>query len=188
MEYIAVILLAAASFGMFWLIDKGFAKVFRNQAQHRSGLAIRQNKRYGTFGLILSVLGIASMLAAAEGWIMLAAGGIILVVGVGLIVYYLTFGVFYDEDGFVYTTFGKKSVTYAYKDIKAQSLYTSAANVIIELHMADGATVHISANLQHAYDFMDKAFAAWLVQTGRKQEDCPFYDPDNSCWFPPMEG
>ena len=97
-------------------------------------------------------------------------------------------GVFYDEDGFVYTTFGKKSVTYAYKDIKAQSLYTSAANVIIELHMADGATVHISANLQHAYDFMDKAFAAWLVQTGRKQEDCPFYDPDNSCWFPPMEG
>ena len=25
---------------------------------------------------------------------------------------------------------------------------------------------------------------AWLAQTGKKKEDCPYYDPDNSCWFP----
>ena len=28
----------------------------------------------------------------------------------------------------------------------------------------------------------------WLEQTGRRQEDCGFYDPANSCWFPPVEG
>ena len=189
MQYIAVILIGAAAFGVFWLIDKGFTKLFRSQAQHMSGLAIRLNKRYCSFGLILSVLGIASMLASTkEGWIMLAAGGIILLVGVGLIVYYMTFGVFYDDQGFVYTTFGRKSTTYMYKDIKGQMLYNSSDNTIIELHMSDGKTVHLSASLENTYGFMDKAFACWLQQTGRKQEDCDFYDPDNSCWFPTMGG
>ena len=27
----------------------------------------------------------------------------------------------------------------------------------------------------------------WLAQTGKRKEDCDFYDPDNSCWFPPAE-
>ena len=188
MEYIAVILLAAVAFGVFWLIDKGFTRLFRNQAQHKSGLSIRLNKRYGAFGLILSVLGIALMLASArEGWILLAAGGLVLLVAIGLIVYYLTFGVFYDEKGFVYTQFGKKSRTYTYAQIKGQMLYNSGGNIIIELHMTDGHTVHISALLGNVYDFMDKAFAGWLQQTGRKQEECAFYDPENSCWFPNME-
>lgn len=189
MQYIAVVLIAAAAFGAFWLIDKGFTKLFRSQAQHMSGLAVRLNKRYCSFGLIMSVLGVASMLAASrEGWIMLAAGSIILLVGIGLIVYYMTFGVFYDEKGFVYTTFGKKSTTYAYGDIQGQMLYNSAGNIIIELHMTDDRTVHLSASLENTYAFMDKAFAGWLQQTGRKQEDCDFYDPKNSCWFPNMEG
>ena len=189
MQYLAVVVVAALSFGCFWLIDKGFTKLFRSQAQHMSGLSVRLNKRYGSFGLILIVLGVASMLAAAkEGWVMLAAGGIILVVGVGLVVYYMTFGIFYDDRGFVYTTFGKKSATYAYKDIKGQMLYTGSGNIIIELHMQDGNTIHINASLENANAFMDKAFACWLQQTGRKQEQCDFYDPENSCWFPRVGG
>ena len=188
MEYVAVVLVAAVAFGVFWLIDKGFTRLFRSRAQHMSGLSIRLSKRYGSFGLILSVLGVATMLAATkEGWIMLAAGGLILLVGVGLIVYYMTFGIFYDDKGFVYSSFGKKSATYTYGQIRGQMLYNSSGNIIIELHMADGRAVHISANLENAYQFMDKAFAGWLQQTGRRQEDCDFYDPDNSCWFPNME-
>ena len=188
MEYIAVALVAAAAFGVFWLIDKGFTKIFRSKAQHMSGLSIRLSKRYGSFGLIIAVLGIACMLAAArEGWVMLAAGAVITLVGAGLIVYYMTFGIFYDDKGFVYTSFGKKSVTYTYRQIKGQMLYNSSGNIVIELHMTDGKAVHISAGLENAYHFMDKAFAGWLQQTGRRQEDCDFYDPDNSCWFPNME-
>ena len=44
-------------------------------------------------------------------------------VGIGLTVYYMTFGVFYDEDTFLYSTFGKKSVTYRYGQIREQRLY-----------------------------------------------------------------
>lgn len=189
MEYIGVLVVAAIAFGVFFLMDKGFTKLFRSQAQHQSGLAIRVNKRYCSFGLILSVLGIGSMFASAtEGTIMLAAGSLILLVGIGLIVYYMTFGVFYNEDGFVLTTFGKRSTTYRYEQIKGQMLYNSSGNIVVELHMDDGRTFHLPTTMEGVYSFMDRAFDRWCVQTGRKPEDCDFHDPDNSCWFPSVEG
>ena len=47
MEYLAVIIFAALVFGLCFLVDKGFTKLFRNQAQHHSGQAVRLNKKYG---------------------------------------------------------------------------------------------------------------------------------------------
>ena len=55
---ILILLVAAAVFGVCFLVDKAFAKLFRSKAQHRSGKAVRANKRYGLFGVILLVLGI----------------------------------------------------------------------------------------------------------------------------------
>ena len=48
MEFIPVILFAGLVFLACWLVDKGFTKLFRSQAQHRSGLSVRPNKRYGS--------------------------------------------------------------------------------------------------------------------------------------------
>ena len=189
MEDIAVLLVAAVSFGVFFLIDKAFTAIFRSQAQHKSGLAVRLNKRYCSFGLILSVLGIGSMLASVhEGWIMLLAGGIILLVGAGMITYYMTFGVFYDSDGFVLTTFGKKSTSYRYHQIKGQMLYNSSGNIVVELHMTDGRAFHLPVTMDGVYGFMDCAFEGWCQQNSKQKDQCDFYDPDNSCWFPNMEG
>ena len=188
MKWIPVIIVAALTFGVLFLLDKGFTKLFRNQAQHKSGCAVRLNKRYASFGLILCVLGIASMLSApGEGWIMLAAGGIILAVGIGLVIYYMTFGVFYNEDSFVLTTFGRKSRVYFYKQIKGQVLYNSSGNIVIELHMDDGRTFHLPVSLDGVYPFMDHAFARWCEQSGIAEEDCDFHDPSQSCWFVNME-
>lgn len=188
MEYVAVVIVAALVFGACFLIDKGFQKLFRNQQEHQSGLAVRLNKKYGSIGLIVAVLGVAAVFAGfSDGWVLAAGGCLLILVGLGLVVYYMTFGVFYDTDTFILTTFGKHSTTYAYQDIKAQQLYNSYGNTLIELHMTDGRTVQLQAGMDGAYAFLDHAFAAWLQQTGRKQEDCAFHDPQNSCWFPPME-
>ena len=189
MEYIAVIVIAAVVIGLCFLVDKGFTKLFRSQAQHRSGKAVRLNKRYGSIGLILTAFGVAVLFAGMnKDMLLLICGAILIPVGIGLVVYYMTFGVFYDDDGFVLTTFGKRSATYAYRDILGQKLYLSAGNVIlIELYLQDGRTFQLQSVMEGAFDFMDKAFAAWLRQTGKKREDCPFYDPQNSCWFPPVE-
>lgn len=182
-----IALVIGGTFLLCWLVDKGFAKAFRSQPQHTSGRSVRLNKYYGVAGVILAVLGVAAVFAGlSDTWILSAGGGMLILLGIGLSVYYLSFGVFYDGDSFVFTTFGKKSTTYLYKDIAGQQLYNSYGNIVIELHMADGRTVQLHASMTGVYPFLDAAFDAWLRQTGKQKEECTFHDPDNSCWFPPV--
>lgn len=189
-EYIAVIIVAAAVFGFCFLVDFIFKKIFRSQSQHRSGTAVRLNKRYGSIGLILIVFGLAALfMAMQEGWLFICGSILVMSVGVGLVVYYMTFGIFYDDESFVLTTIGKKSATYRYADIQGQQLYvTTGGGVVVEIYLSDGRTFQIQSAMAGGYAFLDKAFYAWLRQTGRTQEECDFYDPANSCWFPNMEG
>ena len=185
-EYIALAIVAGAVIGVCVLVDWLFKKIFRSQSQHQSGTAVRLNKRYGTAGLILLVFGVSVLFVGIpDNWQFIVASVLFMVVGAGLVVYYLSYGVFYDEDSFVLTTFGKKSKTYAYKNIQGQQLYvTTGGGVVVEIYMDDGRTFQIQSAMTGGFEFLDKAFSAWLRQTGRKQEDCEFYDPDNSCWFP----
>ena len=188
MNIVTILIIAALVFGVCFLIDKGFTKLFRSKAQHKSGKSVRLNKRYGAFGLILFALGVAAIFAGIPSNLLLIIGGIVVgVVGIGLIVYYMTFGIFYDEDSFILMTFGKKDKTYQFKDICTQQLFNSSGNIIIELNLSDGRSVHVHGNMEGTYPFMDAAFFGWLRQTGREKEDCPFYDPENSCWFPKVE-
>ena len=188
MQYIAVAIVAAMVFGLCYVVDRVFTKIFRSQSQHHSGKAVRLNKRYGSVGLILFALGVAAVLAGlSQNWLFIAGGVLLILLGIALVVYYMTFGVFYDSDSFVLTTFGKRSTTYMYKDILGQQLYITGANqVLVELYLNDGRTFQLQSQMSGAYPFLDHAFAAWLRQTGRQQEECSFYDPKNSCWFPPV--
>ena len=183
-----VILVVLGTFALCFAVDKGFTKIFRGKKEHQSGLSVKLNKKYGLVGIVLAVLGIGALLAGIrEGSGLLMVGGpIVSVMGIGLVVYYMSFGSFYDEDSFILTTFGKKSMTYRYAEIKAQQLYNASGAIIIELHLTDGRTVQLQASMEGAYAFMDKAFFRWLEQTGRVQEECEFFDPQNSCWFPPV--
>ena len=118
--------------------------------------------------------------------VLLFGGGFVIVLGIALVLYYLSTGLFYDEESFIYLSFGKKSVTYHYRDIQSQQLYNAQGNLMVELYMTDGKSVYVHANMVGAYDFLDKAFSGWCAQRGIAAEDCPFHDPSNSCWFPPV--
>ncbi|MBE6924499.1 MAG: hypothetical protein E7466_04585 [Ruminococcaceae bacterium] len=190
MGWIPMVVIAGVTFGLCFLVDRLFTKTFRGKKQHESGLAVRLNKKYGAFGLILFALGVAAIFAGinGSGWPIIVGGSVVLLLGVGLVVYYLTFGVYYDDEGFVLTTFGKRSTTYRYEQIQGQLLYNSYGNILIELHMEDGRTVGLQAGMKGVYPFMDKAFYKWCAQKGLEPGDCDFHDPDNSLWFPMMEG
>ena len=189
MTFFLILLIAAAVFGLCFAVDKAFSKLFRSKAQHRSGRAVRANKRYGLFGVILSVLGVMAVcVGISDGSVLLWGGIIVLLMGVCLAVYYLSFGVFYDGETFLLSRFGKKEVTYRFSDIKGQKLYlVQGGNVVIELHMADGNTVSLQSTMDGVYPFLDTAFAAWCLQTGRDPQSCDFHDPSQSLWFPPVE-
>ncbi|MCI7808122.1 hypothetical protein MR626_02355 [bacterium] len=189
MEFIAIILVAAAVFGICYLVDKGFARAFRSKAQHRSGLAVRANKRYGIFGVILTALGVMALCAGiTDGAVLLVGGLIVLLMGLCLAAYYLSFGIFYDGESFLQSRFGKKDVTYYYRDIRGQKLYLiQGGNIVVELHMADGNVVSLQSAMDGVYPFLDTAFAGWCLQTGRDPQSCDFHDPSQSLWFPTVE-
>jgi hypothetical protein len=182
-------LIAAAVFGICYLVDKAFTKAFRSKAQHRSGKAVRAPKRYGIFGVLLTVIGILAIcVGITDGWVLLGGGIIVLLMGIGLAVYYLSFGVFYNDDSILYTRLGKKDVTYKYRQILGQKLYVvQGGSIVVELHMADGSAVSLQSTMDGVYPFLDAAFAGWCAQTGRDPEDCDFHDPSQSLWFPTVE-
>ena len=183
------IVVAAVVFGLCYLLDKGFQKTFRSKEQHRSGLAVRLNKMYSIMGLGLSVLGVCAIVNTSPQNPVLFYGGIfVLLMGLGLCVYHLSFGIFYDDDSFIYTSFGKKEISYRFSQIRSQKLYViTGGSLVVELHMQDGKAVSIQTTMNGAYPFLDAAFAAWCRQKGIAPESCTFHDPENHLWFPQEE-
>ncbi len=188
-QLIPIALVAAVIFGICYLVDKSFSRLFRSKAQHRSGLAVRANKRYGIFGVILTVLGIMAVcVGITDGPVLIWGGIIVLLMGIALAVYYLSFGIFYDGESLLLQRFGKKDVTYYYKEIVGQKLYlVQGGNIVVELHMADGSAVSVQSAFDGVYPFLDTAFAGWCLQTGRDPQSCNFHDPSQSLWFPTVE-
>lgn len=189
MEAIVILLVAALVFFLCWLVDRAFTRLFRNKAQQRSGMAVRANKRYGVFGVILSVLGILGIVAGTSNEALFTyAGIIVLLMGLGMAVYYLSFGIFYDGESFLVCRFGHKSQEHRFGDIVSQKLYVvTGGSTVIELGLKDGSVLSLQSTMDGVYPFMDTAFAAWCMQTGHKMEQCPFYDPSKSWWFPHEE-
>lgn len=187
MNLIVTLLVAGAVFALCYFVDKGFAKLFRSRAQHLSGLAVRANKRYGVFGVVLSALGIAGICMGSDR-VLLYSGLFVAALGVACAVHYLSFGIFYDGETFLISKFARASKEYAYRDIQGQKLYLiQGGNVVIEAHMADGAVVSLQSSMDGVYPFLDTAFAGWCLATGRDPQSCDFHDPSQSLWFPTVE-
>ena len=187
MPYLLVI---AATFGVMFLLDKGLTKLLRSRTQHRSGTAVRLKKHFGILSLSLMILG---ALAVINGLIetntaLLLGGLVILPGGAALGIYYLTHGIFYDDEGFLYTTFGNRSAEYRYADIAAQKLYEiQGGTLLVELHMADGTAVSVQGNMEGAPTFLDKAAHARMRQLGLNSHECQWFDETEGRWFPPVE-
>ena len=189
MEFFLLLLIVAAVFGICYGVDKGFTKLFRSKAQHLSGMAVRAQKKYGIFGLGLTIIGIMAIAAGVtQGTVLLIGGILVLLMGLGLIIYYLGYGVFYDGESLLFSYPFRKDRSYAFKDIVGQKLYLiQGGNVVIELHMKDGSTVSLQSTMEGVYPFLDTAFAGWCLATGRDPQSCDFHDPSKSLWFPSVE-
>ena len=186
MQAIVILLIAALVFAVCWGVDKLFIRLFRSKAQHRSGLAVRSSKRYGLFGVIFTVLGILGIFSGTGGdKILLYAGIVVMLMGIALAVHYLSFGIFYDGESFLLCRFGRKDREHRYDEIVSQKLYTiTGGSTVIELTLKDGSVLSLQSTMDGVYPFMDTAFAGWCLETGRRMEDCDFYDPSKSWWFP----
>lgn len=189
MQTVTILLVAAAVFGLCYLIDKTFTKKFRSKAEHMSGMAVRANKMYGVFGVVLIIIGIMALIVGIISSILLLIGGIVVLgMGAGLAIHYLGFGIFYDGETFLVSHPGKKSISHRYDEIKEQKLYLiQGGNILVELHLTDGSAVSLQSTMDGIYSFLDTAFAGWCLQTGRDPQSCDFHDPSKHWWFPHEE-
>ena len=187
MIYLVVI---AATFGVMFLLDKGLTKLFRSRDQHRSGTAVRLKKHFGILSLALMALGVLGIgtyftdksLALLVGSVLILPGGALLGI------YYLTHGIFYDDDTFLYVSFGNRSREYRYGEIRGQKLYEiQGGSLLVELHMADGTTVSVQGTMEGAPAFLDKAAHARMRQLGLNSHECDWFDEDKGQWFPSVE-
>jgi len=186
MELLPALIVAGVTLGLCFLVDKGFTRAFRSKKEHLSGTAVRAGKKYGIFGILFSMIGILAICNwASQGVILLIGGIVALLIGVFLCVYYLSFGIFYDEDSFLLSSLGKKSVSYRYGDIEKQQLYAvSGGSVVIELWLKDGNTVSLQSGMEGVYPFLDTAYIGWCHQRKIDPDRCDFHDPSKSWWFP----
>ena len=186
----AYLLVIAATFLVMFLLDRGLTKLFRSRDQHRSGTAVRLKKHYGILSLALMILGLLGIVTffTDRNLILLLGGILVLPGGAVLGIYYLTHGIFYDNDSFLYTSFGNRSVCCRYGDIQAQKLYEiQGGTLLVELHMADGRTVSVQTNMEGASTFLSKAAHARMRQLGLNSHECPWFDESKGQWFPPVE-
>ncbi len=184
-----ILIVAAVVFALCFGADKLFGKVFRGESQHKSGLSVRLARRYAVAGLLLCVLSalVLTNLVREYNILMLLAAIILAVTGICLIVYYLSFGIYYDDESFLLSVFGKPTVQYRYADITAQQLYQTAGGIVVELYLTDGRTVSLQQGMEGVYPFLDKACHARFRQLGINSHECEWFDESNSCWFPPKE-
>ena len=188
MQLIPLLLIAAVIFGICYLIDRIFSKLFRSKAQHRSGMAVRVSKTYGLIGTLLIILGILAIITPSTGYLLLVGGIIVLLMGTGLAGHYLTKGIFYDGESFLVSGLMKKGRTYTYREIKEQRLYLiQGGSIVIDLIMEDGSSVSLQSTMSGVYPFLDTAFAGWCLQTGKNPQSCDFHDPSKHWWFPHEE-
>ena len=139
--------------------------------------------------MVFFILGIVAISnGTSQGKLLFVGGFIVLFLGIIMAAYYLSFGIFYDDETFLVSSFGRKSLEYRYSDIQKQQLYVvSGGSVIVELWLKNGKTLSLQSGMEGVYPFLDHAFAAWCRQTGRRAEDCAFHDPAKSWWFPHEE-
>ena len=188
MQLIPLLLIAAVIFGICYLVDKIFSKLFRSKAQHRSCMAVRVSKTYGVIGTVLIIIGILAIITPDPSRLLLFGGIFVLLMGAALAAHYLTKGIFYDGESFLVTGLMKKGRTYTYRQISEQRLYLiQGGSIVIDLLMDDGSSVSVQSTMTGVYPFLDTAFAAWCLQTGKDPQSCDFHDPSKHWWFPHEE-
>ncbi len=184
------LIIVAATFGVMFLLDKGLTRLFRSRDQHRSGTAVRLKKHYGILSLALMALGVLGIVTwFTDRTLVLLAGGLLILPGGALLgVYYLTHGIFYDDESFLYVSFGNNAREYRYADITAQKLYEiQGGSLLVELYMVDGKTVSVQGTMEGAYAFLDKAAHARMRQLKLNSHECAWFDESQGRWFPPVE-
>lgn len=183
MKYILYILLIAVIFGLVALVDFVFGKLFPRLKAPKTAKAVRMPRYSFVLGILIVVLGIMGLLFYTEAdWFLRIGMVAAMVMGLYMTVNYISFGIFYDAEGFTYRTLTKKAVFYRYSDITGQRSFLARSGLNTSLLMGE-TEIPLNGAMKGLPDFMSYAFFAWCRETGR-DPDQQEYDPTTLRYFP----
>lgn len=184
MKYVLYLLLIAFIFGLIALVDFLFQKFFPKNGTVKTGNAVRMPRYSFILGLIMALLGLMGLLYIPRKTEMFLWFGcwVVMVMGAYLLVNFCRFGIFYDEDQFIYRTLTKKARTYRYADIQGQRSFLARSGYNTTLYV-DGDELQLYAVMQGLDGFLNKAFFRWCAQTGT-DPDTVENDPSMLLFFP----
>ena len=184
MKYVLYLLFIGVIFGLIALVDFLCRKLFHKSSTVHPGSAVRMPRYSFMLGLIMSLLGLMGLLyipRQSERFLWFGCW-VVLVMGAYLLVNFCRFGIFYDEDQFVYRTLTKKARTYRYADIQGQRSFLARSGYNTTLYV-DGDEIQLYAAMQGLDSFLNKAFFRWCAQTGT-DPDTVENDPSMLVFFP----
>lgn len=186
MIYVLYFLLIAVIFGLIALIDFVFRKLFPKPEVMKSGNVVRMPRYSFILGLIISFFALVGLLYLPMDEKLLWWGcWLVLLMGAYLLVNFWRFGIFYDDEGFIYRSLFQKARRYAYKDIRSQRSILARSGVNTTLYVGEDALQLYSA-MQGLSDFLHKAFYRWCDETGT-DPDTVENNPAMLHYFPESE-
>jgi len=187
MQYVLYFLLVAVVFGLVALVDLLLKKLFPKDPARGFAQAVRMPRYSAIFGILMTLLSVIALLfLPLKGETFLLIGCVVvLVMGVYLLTSYCRFGIFYDEEQFVYRTLTRRAKTYRYADIEAQQTFVAKSGLNTTLYVA-GDEIQLYGAMQGLGDFLNKAFFRWCDQQGLDPDTVP-HDPSVLQYFPPVE-
>ena len=183
MKYVLYLLLIAVIFGLVALVDFVFGKLFPKSKVKKTAKAVRMPRYSFIVGILIVFLCVIGLLFYTQADLFLRIGMVIaMVMGLYMAVNYISFGIFYDDEGFTYRTLSKKAVTFRYADITGQRSFLARSGLNVTL-LAGETEIPLNGSMQGLSDFMNCAFFAWCRQTGL-DPDTQEYDPSTLHYFP----
>ena len=185
MKYVLLLLLCAVVFLVCFLIDKLFALIFPKSKTEKSGNVVRLPRRNAVAGVLLVFVPLVVLLFfIPEGGDTLMTVGCVtaIVLGVILLVNYLSFAIYYDDEGFVYKDLRRKKTSYHYSQIRGQRSVMTRSGVNSILFVGKDE-LNVYSTMQDLNAFLNKAFYKWCEI---KQIDPASVEnnPAMFTWFP----
>ncbi len=170
--------------GLCWCVDQLFKKLFPKDARQLAGKVVRLPRRTAVFGVLLTFFAVVMELNwfSRLAWYMHLAAALVLLLGVWLLVQFLSFSIYYDDEGFTYRNLGRKAENFRYGDILGQRSLLTRSGVNSTLYLS-GGEIPVYSAMQGAGDFLQKAFYRWCEATGTDPETVE-NNPQYLTWFP----
>lgn len=188
MQYVYLLIIAALVFGLCFLIDFLFKKLFPKSKLEGSKRVVRMPRRSAIWGLILTLFPVVVLLfwLPPEGDTALTIGCVVAILfGLVLLVQYFSFGIWYDEETFLFKDLRRGRRTYHYSQIKGQQSLMTRSGIQATIFVGEDV-IEVSSAMQGLPDFLDKAFYRWCAAKGI-DPDSVENNPAMLTYFPALE-